>query len=42
MGQLLSLPLVAVGLGLLWLSRRAPVASAPPARAPAPAPVPGN
>ena len=24
MGQLLSLPLVAVGLGLLWLSRRAP------------------
>jgi phosphatidylglycerol:prolipoprotein diacylglycerol transferase len=25
MGQLLSLPLIALGLGLLWLSRRAPV-----------------
>ena len=28
-GQLLSLPVLAVGLGLLWLSRRSPVASAP-------------
>ena len=33
-GQLLSLPLVAVGLGLLWLSRRSPVASAPAAMSP--------
>jgi phosphatidylglycerol:prolipoprotein diacylglycerol transferase len=33
-GQLLSLPLVAVGLGLLWLSRRAPIASAPAALSP--------
>lgn len=33
MGQLLSVPMVAVGLYLLWLSRRAPVA---PAAAPAP------
>jgi hypothetical protein len=30
-GQLLSLPLVAVGLGLLWLSRRSPIAGAPAA-----------
>ena len=28
MGQLLSLPLIAVGLGLLWMSRRAPVLGA--------------
>ena len=35
MGQLLSLPLVAVGLFLLWLSRRAPIASAPTALSPA-------
>jgi phosphatidylglycerol:prolipoprotein diacylglycerol transferase len=34
-GQLLSLPLVAVGLFLLWLSRRAPIASAPTALSPA-------
>lgn len=33
MGQLLSVPLIATGLVLLWLSRRAPVA--PPAAAPA-------
>lgn len=33
MGQLLSVPLIATGLVLLWLSRRAPVA--PPAVAPA-------
>lgn len=33
MGQLLSVPLIATGLALLWLSRRAPVA--PPAVAPA-------
>jgi phosphatidylglycerol:prolipoprotein diacylglycerol transferase len=32
-GQLLSIPLVFVGLGLLWLSRRSPVASAPVALA---------
>ena len=35
-GQLLSLPLVAVGLGLLWLSKRSPIAGAPAAMAPAP------
>ncbi len=35
MGQLLSLPLIAVGLLLLWLSRRAPVASAPAPLSPA-------
>jgi phosphatidylglycerol:prolipoprotein diacylglycerol transferase len=34
-GQLLSLPLIAVGLGLLWLSRRSPIASAPAALSPA-------
>ena len=33
MGQLLPVPLIATGLALLWLSRRAPVA--PPAAAPA-------
>ena len=32
-GMLLSVPLLAVGLGLLWLSRRAPIASAPVALA---------
>jgi len=32
MGQLLSLPLVALGLGLLWLSRRAPTLAAAPAK----------
>jgi phosphatidylglycerol:prolipoprotein diacylglycerol transferase len=31
MGQLLSLPLVALGLFLLWLSRRAPVLAPAPA-----------
>ena len=30
MGQLLSLPLIAIGLGLLWMSRRAPVYGADP------------
>ena len=35
-GQLLSLPLVAVGLLLLWLSRRSPTASAAAALSPAP------
>jgi phosphatidylglycerol:prolipoprotein diacylglycerol transferase len=35
MGQVLSLPLVAVGLGLLWLSRRSPVTATPAALAPA-------
>lgn len=30
MGQLLSLPLIAIGLGLLWMSRRAPVFGADP------------
>ena len=35
-GMLLSLPLVAVGLGLLWLSKRSPIAGAPAALAPAP------
>jgi phosphatidylglycerol:prolipoprotein diacylglycerol transferase len=34
-GMLLSVPLLAVGLGLLWLSRRSPVASAPAALSPA-------
>ena len=34
-GQLLSLPVLAVGVGLLWLSRRSPVANAPVALAPA-------
>ena len=34
-GQMLSIPLVFVGLGLLWLSRRSPVASAPVALSPA-------
>jgi phosphatidylglycerol:prolipoprotein diacylglycerol transferase len=34
-GMLLSVPLLAVGLGLLWLSRRAPIAGAPVALAPA-------
>ena len=37
MGQVLSLPLVAIGLALLWLSRRAPtlpVVPPPPAEAP--------
>jgi phosphatidylglycerol:prolipoprotein diacylglycerol transferase len=34
-GQLLSLPLIAVGLGLLWLSRRSPIANAPAALSPA-------
>jgi phosphatidylglycerol:prolipoprotein diacylglycerol transferase len=33
MGQLLSLPLVAIGLFLLWLSRRAPTIAAQPAPA---------
>jgi phosphatidylglycerol---prolipoprotein diacylglyceryl transferase len=35
MGQLLSLPLVALGVVLLWLSRRAPVLAPAPASAPA-------
>jgi phosphatidylglycerol:prolipoprotein diacylglycerol transferase len=35
-GQLLSLPLVAVGLLLLWLSRRSPTANATAALSPAP------
>jgi phosphatidylglycerol:prolipoprotein diacylglycerol transferase len=39
MGQLLSLPLVALGLFLLWLSRRAPVLAPAPAGV-APAPIP--
>ncbi len=34
-GMLLSVPLLAVGVGLLWLSRRSPVASAPVALSPA-------
>jgi phosphatidylglycerol:prolipoprotein diacylglycerol transferase len=34
-GMLLSMPLLAVGLGLLWLSRRSPIASAPAALSPA-------
>ena len=36
MGQLLSLPLIVIGLALLWLSRRSPIASAPAALSPAP------
>jgi phosphatidylglycerol:prolipoprotein diacylglycerol transferase len=35
-GQLLSLPLVAVGLALLWLSRRSPVTAVPAPPSPAP------
>jgi phosphatidylglycerol:prolipoprotein diacylglycerol transferase len=38
MGQLLSLPLIAIGLFLLWLSRRSPVAVAGSAAPAAPAP----
>jgi phosphatidylglycerol:prolipoprotein diacylglycerol transferase len=34
-GQLLSIPLLIVGIGLLWLSRRSPIASAPAALSPA-------
>jgi phosphatidylglycerol:prolipoprotein diacylglycerol transferase len=34
-GMLLSVPLLMVGFGLLWLSRRSPIASAPVAMAPA-------
>jgi phosphatidylglycerol:prolipoprotein diacylglycerol transferase len=31
MGQILSLPLIAVGIVLLWMSRRAPTVAAEPA-----------
>ena len=34
-GQLLSMPLVLLGIALLWLSRRSPIASAPAPLAPA-------